>query len=267
MNPATPHLTSLDFDRLSLGRLATTEATPLQGHLDACPACRAQQQARLALAEQFAREVLPCSLPVVRERLVPNPRRHMRLWGLALAPVACGALLLLVLLRGGPDRGSDPRASVTNPAANLPDDLGVKGGNGLFTYARQSGKVKRLASGSSVAAGDALRFVVETGDHRYLLLAGVDGGGHASAYFPLGQWQGAPVTPHVRFEVPGSLVLDDAPGPERIFALLSARPLPGDRIRQQLEELARRGPQAIRATEAAGVPETETWSIVLEKRN
>jgi hypothetical protein len=94
----------------------------------------------------------------------------------------------------------------------------------------------------------------------------VDGGGRAHAYYPFGQWQSVPVLPHIRFEVPGSLVLDNAPGPERIFAVVSSRPLDADTIRPILEALARRGPQAIRTTATLGVVEAETSSILFEKR-
>jgi Domain of unknown function (DUF4384) len=269
MSSVAPHLTLLEFDRLSLGHLAPAEAAPLLAHLDVCPVCHEQQNVRLALAGQFAREVLPRSLPVIRQRLMPQrlmARRRIAFWALALSPAACGALIAVLILRRGPGGGPDDEGAVAKPVAQLLGDVAVKGRGDLLTYVRQEGKVKRLAPGSLVAAGDALRFVVETGDNRYLLVAGVDGGGHANAYYPRDQWQGSPVPPHVRFEVPGSLVLDEAAGPERIFALLSTRPLPGDGVRQVLEDLARRGPQAIRAWNSPVVAVAETSSILLEKR-
>jgi hypothetical protein len=74
------------------------------------------------------------------------------------------------------------------------------------------------------------------------------------------------VTERGRFEVPGSVVLDDSPGPERIFAFLSRRPLDGALVRTTLEALAGRGPQAIRAGHALQVPGAETSSVVFEKR-
>ena len=181
---------------------------------------------------------------------------------LGLSPVACGVLLAFLVLPKRPDH----RVPVGESISDESGDLGIKGGGDLLTYVRRGTKVSRLAPGGVVAAGDALRFVVETGDHRYLFIAGVDGGGRAHAYYPYGQWQSVPVAPHARFEVPGSLVLDNAPGPERIFAMVSSRPLDGDDVRAILEELARRGPPAIRTTATPGVLEAEIASILFEKR-
>jgi len=260
MGMTSPHLTCLDFDSLALASPSRPAAGPFVAHLDACPACREQQKVRQALADQFAREVLPRSLPVVRQRLAPRSRWHW--WALTLSPVACGVLLTVLGLYKSHDRTVSVGQSIPGDLG----DIGIKGGGDLLTYARRGNKVTRLAPGGLVAAGDALRFVVETGAHRYLFIAGVDGGGHAHAYFPFGQWQSVPVAPHARFEVPGSLVLDNAPGPERIFAMVSSRPLDGDAVRAILEELARGGPQAIRSTAAPGVLEAETSSILFEKR-
>jgi hypothetical protein len=145
-------------------------------------------------------------------------------------------------------------------------NLGVKGGGGLVTYVRHRSKVTRLVAGSVLESGDALRFAVEPRGNAYLLIAGVDGAGSASAYYPFGQWQSAPVTDRGHFEVPGSIVLDNSGGPERIFAFLSAQPIDGNLVRTMLEGLAGRGPQAIRASHDLQVPGAETSSVIFEKR-
>src|SRR5664279_3114229 len=103
MSSASPHLTPLDFDSLALAGPGSSNAGPFVAHLDACPACREQQKARHALADQFAREVLPRSLPVVRQRLAPRNRRHLAWGGVALSPVACGVLLAFLVLHKRPD--------------------------------------------------------------------------------------------------------------------------------------------------------------------
>jgi hypothetical protein len=258
------HLTSLDFDRLGLGNLASGDAATLRAHLDACPDCQQRQEHRHILADQFAREVLPRSLPVVRERLSPHgwwsrPWRPRRLvvW-LALAPAVCGVVLALALVR----HGKPPVASLGADAS----DISVKGRGGLTLYVRHGSKVARFAPGAVLEAGDAIRFTIEPRGNAYLLIVGVDGAGAVSAYYPFGRWQSAPVTEGVRFEVPGSVVLDDSPGPERIFALLSPQPLDGTWVRTTLQALAARGPQAIRSAHALQLPGAETWSVVFEKR-
>lgn len=262
MNPSSPHLSSLDFDSLGTGALAREQSTTLLAHLEACPACQRQREHRRSLAEQFASEVLPRSLPVIRERLSSRPRHRRRIvgWWLALAAAPCGLVLVLALVRGhhlstsvgqgGADRG----------------DLAVKGDGGLVAYVRHGSKVTRLVPGSVLQAGDAVRFALEVRGNAYLLIAGVDGAGGTSAYYPFGRWQSVPVTDRGRFEVPGSVVLDDSAGPERIFAFLSPEPLDGNLVRTTLEDLARRGPQAIRASHDLRLAGADTSSVMFEKR-
>src|SRR5262249_40617445 len=59
----------------------------------------------------------------------------------------------------------------------------------------------------------------------YLLVCSVDGAGKASVYFPFGGSESGTIELRNRVELPGSVILDDAPGPERVFALFSAKPL------------------------------------------
>jgi hypothetical protein len=264
MSPASPHLTSFDLDALDIGAVAAAEANALRTHLDGCPACRENQRTRRTLADQFAREVLPRSLPVVRQRLLPTARRRFGWWALALSPVACGAVLALLLFGRGASDLSPSNRPVEDLATGI-GDLGIKGG-WLFAYVRRGDKVTRFAAGGVLAAGDALRFAVEPHGNRHLLIAGVDGSGRASAYYRFGQWTSAPVAPGGRFEVPGSIVLDDSAGPERIFAMLSAKPIDGGRVRALLESLARQGPGAIRESAELQVPGVEASSIIFEKR-
>jgi hypothetical protein len=259
MNPPSPHLTPLDFDCLRLGTLGTEEAT-LRAHISACHVCQQQQENREALADQFTREILPRSLPVLRARLASPRRRRLGGWWLALAPAACGVALAVALVRGH-------HGTVAGVGLGADDsDLGVKGGGGLVTYVRHGSKVARLVPGSALESGDALRFAIEPRNNAYLLIAGVDGSGSASAYYPFGQWQSAPLMERGRFEVPGSIVLDTSAGPERIFAFLSHQPIDGNLVRTTLEDLARRGPQAIRSSHNLQVPGADTSSVMFEKR-
>jgi hypothetical protein len=262
MSPSTSHLTSLDFDRLRLEALLPDEAAALRGHLDTCDACRQQEQSQLALAHRFLHEVLPRTLPVIRERLEPaagSHRRWIHRWAFALAPLACGLALLVFWGHG------TPRNRAVAPADDVAD-IALKGGGGLLAYVRQGTSIKRLENGAVLAPGDALRFAVDVGANNNILIAGVDGSGKANAYFPYGQWQGAALPAGARFEVPGSIVLDDSPGPERIFAFLSKQPLDGAAIRTRLETLARLGAQAIRATSDVDVAGSERSSVIFEKK-
>jgi len=74
------------------------------------------------------------------------------------------------------------------------------------------------------------------------------------------------VAPQGMVEAPaGSVVLDTAPGPERIFALWSSEPLQAADVIARLNELGQRGPAAIRATTTLDVPGTIQISRLFEK--
>ena len=255
MSPKS-HLTSLDFHKLRLDALSRDEAAALRVHLNSCATCSQQEQVQLALAERFLHDVLPTTLPVIRDRLEPPSRGRIRLWVYALAPLACGLVLLAYWGRG------TSQIAAVEPA----DDIAVKGSGGLLGYVRQGTSIRRLEKGAVLAPGDALRFAIDAGANNHILIAGVDGSGKANAYFPYGQWQGSAFDAHGRFELPGSIVLDDSPGPERVFAFLSRQPLDGAAIRTRLESLARLGPQAIRAAFDVDVPGTERSSVIFEKK-
>ncbi|MFN7144184.1 MAG: hypothetical protein ACK4YP_10430, partial [Myxococcota bacterium] len=62
-------------------------------------------------------------------------------------------------------------------------------------------------------AGDRLQFTYRT-PHARLVLLSVDGDGHFTLFYPEAGENGVPVTPGERHVLDGSLILDDAPGPE-----------------------------------------------------
>ncbi len=120
-------------------------------------------------------------------------------------------------------------------------------------------------SGEALAPGDLVRFVVEPRGHRYLLVASIDGAGKVSVYHPFQGTVSAPLGADARVELPGSIVLDRAPGPERIFALLSEVALSATAVRESLKGVEAGGPERIRQTVELPLPGTEQDSFLFEK--
>ena len=110
-------------------------------------------------------------------------------------------------------------------------------------------------------AGDRIRFGVMAGDARFVVVASVDGRGHASIYQP-----STPIAAGKEPLVllPDSIVLDDAPGPERIFALFSDRKVEDAEVTAALAALGAAGADAIRATARLALPYDQA-SVVFEK--
>jgi hypothetical protein len=163
------------------------------------------------------------------------------------------ALVLLVVWRG----------HLLEPG---PDVVTKGDGPTLQVVARQRGHVFALKSGAHLSPGDEIRFVVEPGQGSYLLVTSVDGAGQVSVYFPFGGTRSDKVQ-DTRMELPGSVILDRARGPERVFAFFSKEPIALDQLKPTLEHLAQQGPEAIRQATRLEVPgvSAQLATFLLEK--
>ncbi len=254
------HLSPADLDLLVLGDHgpdATTRAA-LERHLEGCAACQERRQGRAARHADFHRDPLPRLLA----RLSTARARRWRLRAVWMTLVPAAAVTLLLLARPETNRTDDGGASAIAPAA----PFGVKGTPGLRLVARRGQAVFEVGSEDALHAGDALRFVLEPVGRPYLLIASVDGQGKSSIYHPFGGLSSARVAPQGMVEAPaGSVVLDTAPGPERVFAFWSSEPLRAADVLARLSELGQRGPAAIRTTTTLDVPGTIQISRLFEK--
>lgn len=251
------HLSQLELETHALRALPEEAASRADAHLAACERCATALSTLQATHRRFESDVLPRTLPRLRERLEPRPRRR---WVMFLAPVALAAASLATVILVKP----------LGPSVDSPSDplYGVKGGAVLRVHARHDGAVFQAKDGERLSAGDALRFTVVPAGLPYLLVVSVDGTGAVSVYHPAGGTRSAalPEAGHVPMELPGSIVLDAAPGPERIWALFSREPLRREDVEPVLRTLAAKGPDAVRATRLLPVPAAQAQdSFLLEK--
>jgi hypothetical protein len=253
-NEAEPHLSPFELDSLRLGRLPVERARVAASHLDVCPTCGALEARLRAHQQHFADEVLPRTRPLLRQRAERQAGiAAWRRWLLIGAvPLAAAAALLVLRVRSGSE------------------DIGYqaeKGGSSLRVVGQHQGRPFAVASGDALVAGDAIRFVV-TSRHSFLMIASVDGRGQTKVYVPYEGAESVAVSPGRMLELPagGSIALDAAPGPERIFALFSRRPLPAAPVLAALQELSARGAAAIRSTDRLEIVSAEEQlSVLFEK--
>ena len=197
---ACPSSFALDAFRLGL------DAAPAD-HVAGCPRCTAWLAAQARLETQVA--------PLWGARL--HDSRPARLRGRRLlrlgAPVALAAAAVILFL--------------ARPRPQPPTET-AKGPVPMVQLARaRSGVVSWLAPGDGVAPGDALRFVFgrkDVGD-RYVLVGSVDGSGQLARFYPAAADGCAVALPAGDEPLGGSIVVDEAPGPERIVVLVSHQPL------------------------------------------
>jgi hypothetical protein len=238
------HATGLDLDRLLLDGLPAVQRAALLAHFQGCPRCGEAYHARLEAGRRFDRDVLPRTRAAMERRIRSGRRSRVALW---FAPVLVAGLVLLAAV----------------PARQRPPLLGVKGSAVLRAYARRGDQVTAVQDGTQLAEGDRIRFVLQS-DLPYALLVAADGDGHPSVYFPHGGAASERVPPAAAVEVPGSIELDGARGPERIWALFSEQPL-GPEVVDAVRAVAAGGPAALRATRTLAVPGTQQASLLIEK--
>ena len=259
------HPSAMDLDQAELGLLDEDRRRELAAHVLGCGRCAELQQTVQRAASRFRAEVAPRTLPRV---LAMTEGRAARLrtwwstasakwrWTLLATPVAA-ALLLTV----GPLAHKEPRPGDVDREPAVSE----KGPPALRVFVRRGDRVFPGRSGEALAAGDAVRFMVEPRGHRFLLLVSIDGAGKVSVYHPFQGTMSAPLGADPRVELPGSIVLDRAPGPERIFAIFSDEALSTTLVRGVLEPLAAAGQGRIRQDIELPLPGTEQASFLVEK--
>jgi hypothetical protein len=238
------HLSALELDLLDLGGMAPAERTRAEAHLAGCERCRGDLETARTAKREFDERVFLRTVPAIRVRGEKRSLFSWRRLSFTLAPALAAAAAIAIFLRPTPvDHGDG--------------GLGVKGGPAMQVFAQRDDPVRRIfqvRDGDTMRPGDALRFAVYPSSWPYLLVVSVDGKGTVSSYFPFGGDQSGRLDGEARVELPGSVLLDDAPGPERIFAIFSREPLTVRAATSALGSIANGGPQAIRAAKELPVP-------------
>ena len=242
------HLSSLAIDALAGGHFAGEERATAQAHIDGCARCSADLELARAACATFTREVLPRTVAKLAR---PAPWWR-RLGPALLVPMLAAAALAVWFVRR-PDAVVAPEP-----------DIQVKGAVTFQVFARRGEQVIAVHDGTRLAAGDQIRFVVGARGLGFLLIASVDGAGSTTVYYPYGGARSGPVAP-TPTELPGSVVLDAAPGPERVFALFSAEPLEAAQVTRLLRSVGARGGSAIRETKTLAIPAQGQATLVFEK--
>lgn len=248
---ASRHVSSFHLAALRLGAAQDPERERIEGHLARCARCRGAADTWQASLQEFQQGALPRTRGAVRARAnVSSPVRRRRWTFGSLGVLAAAAAAALFVWR------APARVPVADHARAEPA-FGVKGGPDFVVAVRRGDRIFH-ADGEPVRTGDQIRFVLDGVRAPYLMIGSVDGAGRASIYVPYEGAESAPVVPgqldpqHV--EIDGSIVLDATPGPERVFALLSQRPIAAGPVRDALSTIGAAGAGAIRDAEALSLP-------------
>jgi hypothetical protein len=228
--------------------------SPVAAHLATCDRCRGQVVNMQRLGDDFMRYVYPATVQALEPQRAPRFR-----WAAFFAPVAALAAAAVVMIVQ-----TKPATENRMPAD---DYTGIKGVSFLKidVYAGLELGARALEDKDQVPANAALRFRIRPGRPCNLGIISVDERGQVSRLFPTSGDQGAKLA---KVEVlPGGAILDGKPGPERIFAVCSADPLPMPQVEAAVKVAAGAGADSVRALNTIpGLPAgTAQTSLLLEK--
>jgi hypothetical protein len=229
---------------LELERALMGEAVPAAAHLTGCPHCAPRVEWMKQVGQCFATSVFPRLREGVAEAAT-RPRFEWP-WRLTavLVPLAAAAVLFVVYPR--------------TPGRDYVGDKGGPGSSTLEVYLGEGSQGRRIGNGERVHPGDGLRFVVSSAQPRGFLFT-VDSTGRVSRLYPNEGLRPAPLDGLL----PNGAILDDVPGPERVFAVFPTRAMEFPEVEAAVAA-AFRGPQSLRDTDRLplNVPQA---SVLLEK--
>jgi hypothetical protein len=204
------------------------EDSPVGRHINQCRQCRARLKTIEEEAGQFRKELYPATVEAVVDRVVADQSVFRGLFtklffSPRLAAVAALGVLIVVLT-----------LVVFGPEQNTPKDdgyIGIKGTVGLQVVCKRKDLGFRLKAGDSLIAEDMIKFVVAPPGPGYVMIVSMAADSGLSLYFPTDSKQARQISGQEQ-TLPGSIVLDDSQGAERIFVLFSATPFDFEAVKQ-----------------------------------
>lgn len=242
MSGTSVHLSPALLVRVAMAKHSEGELRAAEEHARACPRCRAELDDVARSRERFRADVFPRTRAAVAERGARRApwRRLLPTLTFAAALGATAAVVLVVL----PDRA---------PV------LQAKGGGALSAFVLRGERVFAVDDGARLRPGDRVRFAVQGAG--FVLVASIDGRRQVTVYQP-----STALGPDARAvtALPDSIRLDDALGPERIFAVFSDHPVPEAEVSRALAALGAAGPDAVRRERRLPLPFAQA-SLLVEK--
>jgi hypothetical protein len=229
-------LSDLALDSWLAGEGSASERASWQAHAHGCDDCARRRAQRLAFNQRFLDTSRDLELAVAR--LGAAPGEASAALGPEPARAASPALRRTLGWLGGGALAAAASLALWLSSGEEPERWTRSKGSARIDFFVKSGAAVRPgAPGESVRAGDALRFVVPRAESRYLVILGRDSRGISSVYFPSGP-RGERVPPSAEpigsgLALPSSVLLDDAPGSERLYAVFCEQaPLVADLLRE-----------------------------------
>jgi hypothetical protein len=217
-------------------------------HLQGCAACQHRYEERQAFLEQFER-LQAGPLWRATRRGYERRRWSRRAFALGVPSGLAVACALVFLLHSG-----------ESPSGSY---FGAKGAGALEIHCRRADRTFTLRPNDTVEPGDELRFVprpVSSALH-YVQVASIDGTHRYTPFYPSDLTASSLPLPSPGQPLDGSIRLDSAPGPERLFFVFSPVSLPA----AEVEQAARQHVTDLQAVRDISGAEVVSGWIILAK--
>ncbi len=200
------------LDRYYIGELSEEEAKAVEDALPWDPGARqhlADLEAARALVPPLDLERVRPTTVVHEAPVIPEPANRAK-WHVFL-PLIVAALVLLAMV---------PTLVAPDSPETIPEDyVGIRGDRSLLVY-QLIGDSLRDYDGRPLAAGDSIGLGVHPDGATGVVVVSVDGDGQATVLYPENGMDPEPLVGDGRtVSLPGTLILDDAPGPETLVAV------------------------------------------------
>ena len=244
----TEHPTRFTLALRSAGDLPPDERDGVDAHLAECAACRAvaseigSDRADYESRAEAERERLMAAIADAPREVGTTRRSRQRALGFGVAAAALAAAAGVALLVVGPQLREHLREEA---AAGEAPDVAFKGALAVRVVARRGDAQFAVRPDDALAAGDALRFVVTAPEPGWIAVLSVEATGRTSVFYPAdpagaGPWpmrlDGTDGTG--QYELPGSIILDDALGSETYVVVFSREPFSKDVAERAASALA-----------------------------
>jgi hypothetical protein len=241
---ARGHLSSETIDLLMLSGLDATNANAAKSHIDSCETCRTRWRELNEDKEKFQQFVFPRTLEKVTSRVMqPSFFDRLRIAGpwrvlgpLAGAAMAAG-LAVGVFNAAGPGTQTEDEVYIGIKGSKVAQDVTLKGDARIameVVAQRPAEGQFPVKSGSVLRPGDKIRFVVNPGSAKYVLIGSRDGSGAFTVYHPFGGNKSTTVE-RGSHELPGAVELDTVAGTEKLVAVFSNEPVDAKALKQAVD--------------------------------
>lgn len=204
-----------ELERYACGELAEDRHQEIEKIQDSCAHCQTELERLSREKDEFLASVnVAAQSAQILEKLEVTPpqfwifRGHFSQWVGALTLVVAMAFIVPTVLKQDPLMNRTKGAKV-----------------GLQVYLNSEGEARLIAQGSKLKEGDQIQFKYQARGFTHLMIISVDGRNTISSLYPSAPGSSVSITPEGSHVLKGSIVLDDALGPEKVYAIYSKQAL------------------------------------------